>query len=261
MSSEIKRKVFEAHFNQFTQNIQIPTDIRYQIQLMIEYANNGVHPIKSISKEAIAAIQQHTGVDVSILNIEGISTPSKTEMFSSEEAKEDISVRSIPFNAMDSTCCTYYSMSENTSPEYVYANPVSIPTCSHPKKPFGIHCIVGIKHSQCPHNSPDTGHYADVLDSEGKIKFKVTYQRTVMGNIHFYVVDHNESLINTFSYYASQHNQVPKDDFAKELLDVLSQIDTMANIEKSSLSIIYPTKEQQQTFAVSYISTLIPEKV
>lgn len=261
MSSVINRNVFEGHFKPYCDKGEIPQPIRYQIQLMIEYVNNGVHPIKSISKEAISSIKEYTGVDVSILNIKDIQTPPQSEMFSSQSEEEVSNTNTIPFNPSDSTCCKYYSLSENLSSEYSYANKVSVPTCSHPKSPFGLYCIAGTEHFRCPHNQPDTDHYADVLDPDGKLKFKVTYQRTAMGIVNFYVVDDKDSLINKLSFYANDHSQVPKDEFAKELLDVLSDINSMTNVEDTKLSIEYPIKDQQQTFAVSYISTLIPEKV
>lgn len=260
MASTIKRKVFENHFRPFCSDPKLPYTDRLQIEWMIDYVLNGVHPIASVSIEMTQRIKDYTGVDVSILNIEGITTPSRDKMFSEKDTKEE-NTNSVPHNPSDSTCCKHFSLNENLSSNYSYANTITAPTCSHSKAPYGIYCIAGSQHSGCPYNEPDTGHYADVVDQDNNVKYKVTYQRTVMGNVHFYVTNSDNNLINTFSYFANEHQAIPKDQFANELASILSEIDSMATAKQSKLNIVYPIKEEQNTSVISYISTLIPEKV
>lgn len=259
MSSLIKRVVFANHFKPFTKESKIPAVDRYHIELMIDYVENGVHPIKSTSKEVIQRIREYTGVDVSTLNIEGIDTPSQDEMFSEENLENDQNKNSIPHNPSDSTCCKYYSLNENLSSEYNFANPVDIATCSHPKSYFGINCIAGIKHHQCPHYVEDTGHYADVINENNEVIFKTTYQRTVMGNVHIYITNKDNYLIHTLSYQANDHQSIPRDEFNSDLLAILSDINNMSLNSVSKLSISFSEEQKASKSSFSYISTLIPE--
>lgn len=245
----LKKNVVIAHFQGILSSPSVTSDPEAFdfIDLIISTLNSDLHPADVFNEHGIQRIRDITKIDVTTLNISGIERKGSTASI-----KFDI-------DSVESSCtsCVYFSCAENLSVHYKYANPVNIPTCSHPESPYGIYCNSGAVHVNCSHYLADSYHYADFTVKDETATYSVDYERTTMGSIKFTIKDSNQNLLNELSYFADFYSKIEKEAFDFELKNIIEQIHSNTTAkDETVISSFVQQKSQESKSKVSYLNYL-----
>lgn len=133
-------------------------------------------------------------------------------------------------NIDNTTACKHYSIADNLSQDYLYANPVPEQTCSEVTLPFN--CGFPPAHfSICVGYVPDVENLTTIsLDEK---EYLITKTRTISGNINLDIIDSNLNVISKLSYPISLYNS-PDIDIVSELKNIIKEIHDSSYLSNSN---------------------------
>jgi hypothetical protein len=157
-------------------------------------------------------------------------------------------------NNVDNTiACKHYSIADNLSQNYLYANPVPEQTCSEVTLPFN--CGFPPAHfSICVGYIPDVEYLTTIsLDQKDYI---INKTRTVSGNINLDIVDSDSNFISKLSYPISVYNSSDI-DMVSELKIIIKEIHDSSFLSNSNPVEINPIPAIPVKVKNSYLTSLI----
>ena len=157
-------------------------------------------------------------------------------------------------NNIDNTvACKHYSIADNLSQDYLYANPVPEQTCSEVTLPFN--CGFPPSHfSICVGYAPDVENLTTIsLDQK---EYTITKTRTISGNINLDIIDSNLNFISRLSYPISLYNSSDI-DIVSELKNIIKEIHDTSFLSNSNPIEKDPVPAIPVKVKKSYLTSLI----
>jgi hypothetical protein len=243
------------------------------IDLCCKFLEMNIHPISAFSKEGIVKLKELTNVDFNTFTVTDaqslildsiLNTPklTKDHMIFENQTQNDnvINDNFDPKNFVpQDAVCSFYSLGDNLSQTYEYANPTNIPNCSN-KKVNQFDCFTSSNQSRCPLYQPDYSLLAVHSISEFGKEFTYSAYKYRNINSQLVILIYNDSnvLINNLSYPLSAISELAKGVLEEEVTSIIKEIHKKSFIETfSEMNVDYPLLESTVSVSNSYISTLL----
>ena len=153
----------------------------------------------------------------------------------------------------NTTACKHYSIADNLSQDYLYANPVPEQTCSEITLPFNCG-FPPVHFSICVGYVPDVENLTTI--SLDKKEYLITKTRTISGNINLDIIDSNLNVISKLSYPISLYNS-PDIDIVSELKNIIKEIHDSSYLSNSNPIQTDPVSAISVKVKKSYLTSLI----
>lgn len=261
MESSLSPSVLIGHIKSLLNSVSYDAADTTLFSFIISYLEEGIHPVSTLSPDAIERFSQLTSLDFSKLTIEGFNNPSNSLKVNLQSSAKTISLEELLANALNVssntdqyTACSNYSISLNSSSNYAYANNVDDPTCSHPTPPHGSSCPYGIMQSSCSMFAPDIKEDTFVVDG---YSYKIIYQRTIQAMMNVYIYS-ELNLINKLSYFIDKYRELAPQQVNDEICSIITEYHSNFHITSSDLqNTSFLTAQEKLVPVNSYISSLL----